>query len=295
MVTGILLSVVTGILWMLIGVVFSRIAKLKEDAVAFMTVSSFFTLLWSMTFILKWDYLKGGDIPRLKELIIVMALAGVFNTLNSIFMMFSMSKGHSAAIWAIGQSAMVTPFLASIFIWGEKINLAGISGVFFILLMITIFGLKKEEGTAENASKGWIIWALITFMAVSGNQVLSTIPSHWKGWEDVGNLRIPISWLGAFIFQVIAFVLMKKKLNKTVIKYGFLQSVFIILGQKLLFYCMDLLNKVGYISVVYPIAVGVSIIGMTFYSLIIAKEKVDKLSLGAMAAGLAGIILVSLK
>jgi hypothetical protein len=102
------------------------------------------------------------------------------------------------------------------------------------------FNKKKSEESAKG--KTWLKYALISFLLIGCNQLLSTIPSHWAGWEDSLNLRIPLAQGGAFLFQAVVFLVLRKKLSKKIVYYAVLQSILITAGQKLLYVSMDLLN-----------------------------------------------------
>ena len=58
---------------------------------------------------------------------------------------------------------------------------------------------------------------------------------------------------------------------------------------------MDLLKTSGLLPVVYPLAIGISIIGVALYSGVVLKEKFKVGQLVGIFIGITGIILISLQ
>jgi len=126
-------------------------------------------------------------------------------------------------------------------------------------------------------------------------QTINTVPSRWSGWEDTYNLRVPLSMISGFIFQVVKMIFAKIKLTLNSLFYGIIAAILITLGEWSVFISMDLLKTSGLLPVVYPLAIGISIIGVALYSGVVLKEKFKVGQLVGIFIGITGIILISLQ
>jgi len=82
MLLGLLFSLLTGIFWTLIGVIFSKVAEKGENTTVFTTITAFFSLLLSMILMVKWKGLIASQsVPNFNELLILICIAGALNML----------------------------------------------------------------------------------------------------------------------------------------------------------------------------------------------------------------------
>lgn len=295
MLQGIILCILTGLIWAVSGANTSRMARSGSDPVAFSAISSLFSTLWAWLFVADWDKLINQSIPRLGDLLIVMPLTSVFASAYSILMLYAMKKGHTGISWTIGQSAMVVPFILSIVIWNDKVTATGIAGIAFILVTLILLGSSRSAQTTQKTELIWYPIILLTFISISLQQLFSMIPSHWEGWTDVANLRIPLSATTSFAIQIILMLAMKKRPDRRIVLNALFQSVLGITGSKIFYTSMDLIAPTGYLPIVYPLAVSICILGVTLYSMFIIKEYFGKREVLGVVTGLAGIILISLR
>ena len=293
MLTGLLLCIGTGLLWTLIGILFTRISKSQDHPLTYMASALFFTALWAWLFTANWYTLGSGSIPALEAFLPIIILAGALNSAYSIFMLYAMRRGHNAVTWTIGQSAMVVPFLASLVFWHDRVIWNGSLGVGIIFFSILILGFGRSREEKSGRDYVWLVLAICTFLCVGISQTLFTIPSRWQGWTDAASLRIPVSTLAGFLLQAGILLRLRKFPGRQALLTGFFQSIISIVGQRMLFAGMDILGSYGMVSVVYPLSVGVCIVGVSLYSLLIMKERFKITEVSGIAAGLAGIILIS--
>lgn len=295
MLQGIALCILTGLIWAVLGANTSRMAKSGSDPVAFSAISSFFSMLWAWIFVADWDRLIHQSVPRLGDLLIVMPLTSIFASAYSILMLYAMKKGHTGISWTIGQSAMVVPFILSIVIWNDKVTASGIIGITFILLTLILLGSSKSNQTTQKTELIWYPIILLTFISISLQQLFSMIPSHWAGWADVANLRIPLSATTSFAIQIVLMLAMKKRPDRKIALNALFQSSLGIIGSKIFYTSMDLISPTGYLPIVYPLAVSICIVGVTLYSMFIIKEYFGRREVLGVVTGMAGIILISIR
>lgn len=292
-VLGLIYTVITGLLWMTLGVIFSKVADKGEDVISFTTVSAFFSVLFSLFFI-NWGTVFNTPTPRMGTLTGIMLAVGTLNMLGAYVLIIAMKKGHKGITWVIGQSAMMIPFLASVVIWGNAVAGSGILGIILIVTMIGIMGAFQKNDNKQKYNHVWLLLSLSVFVMYGVQQTISTIPSRWYGWEDVNNLRVPLNMLGGFLCQEIMFVWGKKRVTKSSLLYGAVAAAFILLGSHFVFLSLDTLSDSALLPFVYPLAIGLSIGGMSVYSYVFLKEKLRPMQITGLLLGLAGIILISI-
>jgi len=285
--------VLAGLTWTAIGVVFSKVANKGIDSVAFITVAAFFTMIFSAPMV-RWQVVFSEPVDNLLLLTILMLISGALNMLASYVMLIAMGKGHNGYTWAIGQSAMLIPFVMSIVIWRDRVSGAGIVGMALILTMVVALGASKSSGGKTDYSRIWLVLSLTVFLLYGIQQTINTIPTRWDGWSDSLNLRVPLSFAGGFLFQLVLLLCSKGKITKSSVISGFFAAILIVAGGVFIFQSIDLLGELGLLPVVYPLAISISIMGVSLYSAVFLKESFKLLQIAGLAIGFVGIVLVSI-
>lgn len=163
MIEGFLLSLGTGLCWAAIGGVFSRVARAGYQILRFQLLGmAGVTLLswavWLVTYYLAARTHPVNLITHLPALIWLMALAGAENALAMNLLMLTMRRGHQAASYSIGQSAMLLPFLAGVLIWRDPLHPLNILGVGMCVAGIVLFGNRKQEPGKASATPSGCPW-----------------------------------------------------------------------------------------------------------------------------------------
>lgn len=293
---GLMYVVLAGLTWTAIGIAFSKVANKEIDSVVFITVAAFFTMIFSVPMV-RWQLVSSEPVTNLPPLIILMLISGAFNMLASYVMLIAMGKGHNGYTWAIGQSAMLIPFLMSIVIWRDAVSVSGIIGMTLMLVMVITLGACKSRGEGDKKqsySRLWLILSLIVFLLYGIQQTINTIPTRWYDWNDTLNLRVPLSFTGGFIFQLILLLFSKRKITKPSVIRGFFAAILIVVGGVFIFLAIDNLNDYGLLPIVYPLAISISIMGVSLYSVAYLKENFKFLQIVGLLVGFIGIVLVSI-
>jgi len=71
-------------------------------------------------------------------------------------------------------------------------------------------------------------------------------------------------------------------------------AVLVILGQKLLFSALDLLGREGHLAIAYPVSLSLCMLVVTLWEIFIWRTTPSRSTLLGLAAGLAGVICLSL-
>jgi len=210
-----------------------------------------------------------------------------------------MKFGHNGAIWAIGQSALVLPFLWGILVMGEHSNALKITGVALILTGMALPAFIKNTLGNEDAHAGnrllWFKLALLSLFIIGTGQTLQSIPSYWQGWEDSAGLRPALSCLGCAIGGAACLLIRRnsKWPSRSLFLLAAGMAMLNTISTKLFFVSLDRLGLCGMASLGFPIMVGSCIVGFSLYSLLVIREKPHFYHWAGLAATLSGIFALS--
>ncbi len=294
-VIGTLYAIATGLLWGGVGIVFSKVAQKKADFVTFMTGSSLLMSLSAWCFIARHPLIS-HHLPRLSALIYVLITAGMIGACGMITLNWAMRIGHHGATWTIGQSALVIPFTTGVLIWHDKATIIHIFGIIAAISGIFFMGkAQREKGSTKSSLlSSWFVLALISFILLGCQQMLTTIPSRWQLWMDTARLRIPLGLTGGTIAYIITSIILRRLKRKWLWQYSVTLACIILPSQMLLFKALDIMGEVSRAAIVYPIAVGTCILSFSLYSIVILRESISPMRCAGMGLGAIGVILTAL-
>lgn len=289
---GVLLIVLTGLIWAVIGAFFSHVAQRGLKVLAFgmvMTVCVSF-LAWGL--LCHWPAVLHGGLPRVREFVPLMALAGILNWSGMLLIMAAMRRGHQAGSWTVSQSAMVVPFLAGIIFWHDRPTLPNMMGAVLILLAVVVFGLRSARQEPGSHARPWFHIALMAFCIIGISQTFCTIPSHWAGWSDAGGLRVPVFTSAALAFLATACAIRREWPGRREVVAGSLCSLAGLAGNYTFFAGMDLMAARHLVALVYPTAIGVCMTAFVLYTRFWGRERLGWGGLAALGLGVAGVALL---
>jgi len=296
MIKGMLLIMITGLIWCGNGIIFSYAARKSLDFIAIMVTATFLGAILSWIFMSKPQMILNGTVSRFGDLALVMFSSGFLGTIGVILMQKAMRSGHHGIVWTLSQFALIVPFIFGVVVFREPTTWLRNLGILFVLVSFLAFGLDQSR-TNRQTDKSFLFWfplTLIAFVVLGIHQTISIIPGFWQNWEDSANLRGALINTGFFATYLIA-VIFSGRLpnNRTVVKLGLLSGILVFISPITLFGSMDLLAKANMLSMVYPLAVGTCIITFIIYSVLFLKEKSSVTTLAGIGAGIVGIMLIS--
>ena len=305
MLQGLLFTLTTGLLWAAIGVAYSVMAQRRMGFFAVMGPSFVVTTALAWGVLPNYRLLANGGVDRLSALAAIMAGAGAITVVGMACMQEAMRRGHHAASWAVGQSALVAPYLVGVLLFSEPLVWNKALGVLLILGSLVAFGWarkgerdeKERSQSSDAASRGGLGWFMLVIHALlllSVSQSLTTLPSHWAGWTDAAGLRVPLFFSGLGAAYLAAGLIVRKLPGKEELLVAAALVVLALPSHFCLYRAMDCLKPLQMVGAVYPLAVGICILGFALYSLLLLKEKTTAFHVLGLCVGLAGIVLLSL-
>lgn len=135
--------------------------------------------------------------------------------------------------------------------------------------------------------------ALIAFCFIGLQQTFCTVPSHWDGWRDVAGLRQPLVASGAFLVFAGRAAWVRPRPDRAAVMLGLILACISVLAENLLFRGLDGLALVGRVSIGFPLAISICIIGFALFRGVLMRERFTRLHLLGLGCGVAGAVLVA--
>jgi len=291
---GLMLTLLTGMVWGGIGVVLSLAVRKRLNVLPFMAAANALASVGAWMFLVKWGPLLDGRVEHPLSLVLLLSMAGIAATIGMLFLLKAMDAG--AAAWTVGQSAMVIPFLAGVLFWGEPLRMGGACGLAAILASLLAFAGARPSDTGDGATpnRRWLLQALLALVFLGAQQTLSSIPSSWEGWKDSAELRGPLILTAGAL--PLLFLVIRRRLwpERDAWWLAGLYAGLGIAGNLLLFAAMDSLRTEGRLALVFPLALGTCIVLVALCDIVLWKRRPCRFAWIGIALGTLGVILLAL-
>ena len=292
--TGFLLTFLTGLLWSFVGVYYKSMAKWKLSLYNVMLVMGALSTLLTLLFITKVSALVSGAIP-LPSTGYLLFISGAFftNIAGSFILQKSMAYGKSGVCWAMGQSAFILPFLAITLIFSEPWNLLKAAGTLSVLAGMIFFAAKTsaaEQKESSQPGKG-VRLAILAFFVLGTAQSMISV-SSFLSYPDAGMLRTSLACFCTFIAALFCKIITKEKgffLSKKALLLILCFAVQTVATTYIQFIALDKLKAYGMNGIFFPVAIGLCIALYSVWSILFFREKAGKYFIGGLTLILAGI------
>ncbi|WP_294437657.1 DMT family transporter [uncultured Victivallis sp.] len=295
--SGILLLVLAGVCWVLIGVAISHAALKRENLKRIQADSA---ILCAIPAVVLIGFGKGGTFPAW-WIVLLLFLAGTTNYFTFLLMNRAMRYGPHGLVWSIIQSALVWPFLFGVICFGAVCSWLHVVGFLLILCGILAAG-KAKNGTAENnncplSGKHWLRIALGAFVPAGLTQCINNFPSYLGNADTTPYVRGLLILLGTILGFTISVCFDRRAAAGKVCW----KSVLLLTGANIascyfFFYRgLDLAAEAGAGAIGYPVTLGSCIAGFALYSVFILRERITIASASSFLLCLSGMIAMSIQ
>ena len=280
----------TGFLWSAIGIIFGKAAN-KESFFPFLFLSTviFVGTTWIFTFPAA---APACEILKVSGLMFPSALAG---QLGFLALREAIKRGSLAISWCLAQAAMLWPFLSGTLFLGEPATPERIGGMAIVCIGLPLLAGTQKSVTPEGRRRNpYFLWfAFGAFALIGLQQTLSLIPNRLIQNPEALSWRVPVSSLAG-----LGWIFFCRRRSPAAWKDSLVPAlgygVLVACGQWTLFRAIDTLSGCAASGIAYPLAVGISIVLLTFYSGMILREKLSRLAATGIAVIICGIILLAL-
>lgn len=293
--TGILFTILTAVLWSGVAAGYRKAGKSGTSLLSLGLLISSLVALISILIALP-SLQTGFNRDRLFTLVVMMAASGMTSQCAMIMMARAMDIGHSAITWVITQSAIAVSFLYSIFFLNQTAQLHHTTGLVLLMLSFVFHARKKKRDSEVSPGNSirWVLLTVLSFGFIGASQCLILTISSWQDMGAEAHLRIPVSFFSAACLFAILCLSRKKYPNRSTLKFGLPMAAIVSGGQFTLFIAADRLAATNLSSIVFPVAIGGSILGFSLISRFFFKEHFTKRTWAGIALNTIAIILLAI-
>ncbi len=266
----------------------------KRDTFAYLFWNALFTIPLAFFLLGKPSALLNDQFQRLPELVWWVSGGGVASIGGSLCVQAAMRNGSGNLAWAIQQASLVIPFIAGALFFSQRCGAFQTAGVLLIVAGIFYPVLMMKD--SKKGKRGFLPFALGAFVLMGGSEMMQNIPSYWKDWRDVGELRSALAYAGGAFGSGMSALFLRKTLLPLgpIWKPALLMAFWNLATVSLMFHSLDWCAEAKIGSMGYPVIVGSSIVFFALYSVFISKEKTPPAAWCGLGGILAGIAVIAL-
>ena len=294
MLVGILLTLIVGFLWSLVGVGYKYIAKEQLSLFDISLVTATFNLIILASILGVNLHGQGAEasMPGIGYILFVIA-GTLFLAAGSYVLQWSMKYCNSSVSWAIGQSALIIPFLVITFLFREELVLSKGIGTLVVLGGMAMLAVSSKGVTGGDGNKSFpgVLLALAAFAILGIGQTMVSSTS-FLSYEDTAGFRPILATISGYMTIAGGKIITKEKgfrISRKALGVIILFCVQGLLAQILQYPAMDKLKEVGMNGCFYPIAVGTCIALYSIWSIVLFREKTNWLAILGTLAVLTGV------
>jgi len=284
-----------GLGWAVTGALLSYTARHRIRAVTMLAPQMLIAFGLALLILPDYRALATVQVRSLSTLAALLVGAGVVNACGILTLQRAMSAGHNGGVWAVGQSALIVPFLAGTLFFGDPLSPLRLLGVAGIVCSLAAFGLARDKSSGERPLPDGgtplraFLLALAALLILGSAQTLISLPSHLAGITDGARLRVPLLYLGHVVVYVGLWLRQPETPNRRSLSFSALCGITAMASSLLLFQGLDRLAPVHMASLGFPVAIGSCILIFSAYSALVLREPFTRIHAFGMVAGLLGI------
>ncbi len=296
---GIILTLLVGLLSALVGVFYKIAAQKKLNIFNITIISNIVSLVMLGSILIRNMQTVNEPLQITPFSCLFVILAGAVSMAGALVLQRSMIYGNSGITWAIGQSALIVPFLCITVLFHEKWDLVKVAGTIFVLCGMAVLSIKGAAQTQTKSTnpKYGILLAMASFAILGLSQSMMSATSYILP-PDTAGLRPVLMTLGCILAAFGGKYLLHEKgfrINRTALLIIFLMGLQVLASNTLQFKALDLLKNDNMNGLFYPIAIGTGIAAYAVCSILAFREKANKYTIAGIAVILCGIALYSFK
>ena len=302
---GLLLLTVSGLSWVVTGVIMGRAPKDGLDAGFVITLEAALSLLF-VTVMLFVTGIPNVPANHLWLVAVSMFASGLVNSRQLVNMSKAMQCGPNGIIWSILQCGFIMPFLFGVIFFHNPLTYLRVIGIIALIIALNLMGFLgdiKKGGIKTGGNWKWTTFRAFIWTGLT--QTFLIIPSHLNDIDQIGiSWRLFWSSLGFTISAPLFAIISGQskplfKIYKTQIHIGRawayasgLKAMGLLVSFFIQFPGIDILAKFNLEAIAMPLMVGSCIIGFDAYAFIFLHEKRTLPQIAALLLCLAGTVAI---
>lgn len=282
----------TGLLWGAVGVLFGAAPSDKDRLYAFFSLNGIFFSAFVWLTQTPSAAAPAREILRLAAMIVPSAAMEVFAFL---LLKYAMNRGSQGIAWCIAQSAMVITFLCAIVFLHNPSSATQWTGMALALASLALFARDKPTKAGGANDTAYFLCAFGSFALIGFGSFLRQVPGYANFSPETLTWRLPLqSPVGMTFWTTVCLAKGIWKPGR-VWKQSLPYAAVVTLGQISFFAATDAADALRITAVVMPVATGTCILLFALWCRFFRGERLSRGGWLAIALGIAGIALLSLK
>lgn len=250
----------------------------------------------SLIFLVRWS--EWPNQAHFLPLLACMGLAGAAGQSAMVLVSHAMSRAPSrmAATWTLFQMVMLGPFTWAVLGWGQAASLAQWLALAPLLIALVLLQpSRSEQAAAHNEPVGPWLRALAAAYAlgVLGQSLMQE--ASLRGWDDPMRLRVPFALGGGAVFLWTLAAMRRRYPSGKQALRGMGIGLTSCAANFIVFMALDAATRSGRTFIVFPIAVGGSVLLYALYQFMTRREPFSVRKAVGIASGIAGLLMLGLK
>lgn len=268
---GVFLALVTGVLWIVVGI----ILRYAGNRIKMLDATLLYSLLQLPFFLWLLDGVAEFSSANFWHLL-GMLLAGVVNVWATLLLQKAMADGNSGVSWAIGQSALVSSFVTGILFFGEEFSIIRCSGAVLIVCGMVVLGFSQRDPRSNvRSSRRWLWYAFAAFLLLCFAQATVAAGSNWQLSSGMRGALMTIGAIGFCVGRKYTSPERGFVFNKVMWVTVLGLAVVGLVSEMTNFIALDYLAEVNLSGIGYPLCLGSCIAGFALYSALVLREKTN--------------------
>lgn len=293
MTTGFIFSILTGLCWVVVSVLMTRVSRSSSSNGAFYVIGTF---LGGLASLLLWLPSHEG-LDTIPVLILYLCGAAFFNAANQLVQIFGLKQKNCAMYFSLCQLHFIFSFVVMAIFFAGQVNICNILGIVAIAGGIVTSGLlnTRKQDSLMPSPRDFLLGFLGIGLGGMASVLLlraGTIPGA------PATLKIGLMMSFNSCFHLLRLLLMREKINlpalKPVLPYGVGWAMLAGSSYAFIFLATRHLEPLGRTGLIYAIACATNIIGYWLYSVLFLKTGTSLKQILIMLLLLAGIIVFRL-
>ena len=290
MLKAILLMLLSGANWTLVGILFGRAPEDRERLYSFVALNGILYTAFVWLTDAPAAGVPAGEVLRLAALIVPSALMEVFAFL---LLKIAMNRGSQGIAWCIAQSAMAVSFVCSIVFLRNPSSAAQWAGMVLSLVSLVLFARDKPAKEGASNDMVYLLCSFGSFALIGVGNFLRLVPGYAGLSPEALTWRLPLQTPVAMVFWTA--VCLAKGIWKPgrVWRQSVPYAANLAVGGFVFYAATDAADKLRITSVVVPVVTGTCILLFALWCHFFRGERLSRGGWVAVALNVAGLALLS--
>lgn len=289
MVNAVLLMLLTGLAWAVVGVLFGAAPSERNRLYSFFALNNIVFCVCSLV-IRPPSAAPITEILRLSALIVPSALTEM---VAFLLLKRAMERGSQGIAWCVSQSSMVVPFLCMVAFMGNPSSAAQWAGLALVLTGLVLLGRDKPSNGQASNDAVYFRLVLAAFALIGIGQYLRLIPGYAHFSAETMTWRLPLQSMTSAFYWVVVCSSKRTWCLGSVWRHAVPYGIVAAFSDIAFYIATDAADRLLLTAIMMPVTIGSCIMLFTLYCRIFRGERLSPGGWLAVVLDIVGIALLS--